>query len=623
MRALRVGLAALALLALSVAGGRAATALPAATITVNSVFPSSQPQGAAYQDEFISGSGFVDGDKVSFGTGVTVHSVSIESPDDMTVSVSVSTAAALTARDVVITRGTVSGTCTACFSVSDTPVVNTVSNLYGGGVTASLPQGSVDQILTIGGADFMPGATVSFGALSGVAVAGVNYQGPYQLQVTVSVSAKAAIQSDDVTVTNKATGSPSGTCAACFAVSDTPIVQSLYSTGGGVPIGPGTAPTLPQGAAVQQLVVNGENFMPGATVSFGATSGVTVSTVAFNSSTALQITVSVSAKAPIQSDDVTVTNKATGSPSGACPACFAVSDTPSVQFVSGNGVGLNGPELPQGAVLQSLLVEGADFMPKATVSFGAGSGIAVTAVAYEGPFELQVTVSVSGKAPLQSDNVTVTNKVTGSPAGTCSGCFTVSDTPSVDFVSTSGGFGPFGASLPQGAAFQTVDLDGSNFMPKATVSFGAGSGVTVNSVVYQGPTQLQVTVSVSATALLQTDDITVTNKVTGSPSGTCFGCLTVSDTPSIFQQPGLSLSPGTKDTEVYVYGSDFQPGATASFSPGTGVKVNSVRYEGSGTLVINLTVTASAPAQTDDLTVTNPKAPAPNSATSPGFLVVT
>jgi hypothetical protein len=622
MRAFRVGLAALALLALSLAGGRAATALPAATITVNAVFPSSLPQSAAYQDEFISGAGFVDGDKVSFGTGVTVHSVSIESPDDMTVSVSVTTAAALTVRDVVITRGTVSGTCTACFSVSDTPVVNTVTNQLGVGTTASLPQGAVDQTLTITGADFMPGAAVSFGALSGVAVGGVNYQGPSQLQVTVSVSAKAAIQSDAVTVTNKATGSPSGTCATCFAVSDTPSVQSIF-TSGGVPTGTGPAATLPQGAALQQLVVDGASFMPGATVSFGASSGVKVSTVAFDSSTELQITVSISATAPIQSDDVTVTNKATGSPSGVCTACFAVSDTPNVQFVSGNSFGASGPELPQGAVLQTLFVEGENFMPGATVSFGAGSGIKVTAVAYEGPFELQITVSVSATAPLQTDNVTVTNKVTGSPAGMCSGCFTVSDTPSVDFVSSSGGIGPFGASLPQGAAFQTLDLEGGNFMPKATVSFGAGSGVTVNSVVYQGPTQLQITVSVSGVAPLQTDSITVTNKAAGSPSGTCTGCLTISDTPFLFQEFQLSLPPGTLDTEIYVYGSDFQPGATASFSPGTGIKVNSVRYEGSGLLVVNLTVAASAPAQTDDLTVTNPKAPAPNSATSTGFLVIT
>jgi hypothetical protein len=622
MRALRVGLAALALLAVSVAGGKAATALPAAAITVSTVFPSSLPTGASFQDVFVSGSGFVDGDKVSFGTGVKVHSVSIEGADQMTVSVSVTTTAALTTRDVVITNGTVSGTCPGCFAVSDTPVVSAVNNQNEFGTPASLPQRSLDQTLTVSGADFMPGATVSFGAGSGVAVSAVNYQGPSALQVTVSVSAKAPIQPDVVTVTNKAAGSPSGNCTTCFSVSDTPSVQSLSAANTFVIGPPGSALTLPQGASLQQLFVAGTSFMPGATVSFGAGSGVAVSSVAYDSSTQLEITVSVSRTAPLQNDVVTVTNKATGSPNGNCATCFTVSDTPTVASLSSNGPGPGGvTALPQGASLQSFAVEGTDFMPKATVSFGAGSGITVSAVAYEGPSELLITVSVSATALLQSYDVTVTNKAVGSGSGVCTACFTVSDTPTVFFVLAANSF-TSASTLPQGAAFQTFDIEGTDFMPKATVSFGAGSGVTVNAVAYQGPGQLEVTVSVSATALLQSDDVTVTNKAGNPPNGTCFGCFTVSDTPAIFGGPGSPFSPGTADNEIDVFGSNFQSDATVSFSPGTGITVNAVRYEGTSELVINFSVDASAPAQTDDLTVTNPTAPTPNSATQPGFLII-
>jgi hypothetical protein len=457
----------------------------------------------------LTGSGFADGDAVSFGPGVLVHSVSVEGPNQITASVSVAAAAALSSRNVVVTQGTANGSCTGCFTVSDTPFV--------AGVTVpTLPQGAVDQSLQVQGSNFMPRATVTFGAGSGVTVDGVSYQSPFQLMVTISVASTASVQTDNVTVTNKTTGAPSGTCAGCFAVSDTPVVTSVFALSPGFP-----APTA---------------------------------------------------------------------------------------------------SLPQGAAQQSLQVQGSNFTTKASVSFGAGSGVTVKSLSYESPYQLSITISVASTALLQTDNVTVTNKTTGSPSGTCTGCLIVSDTPTVSFVQTA--FNGF-ATLPQGAANQTVTVFGSNFMPKATVSFGAGSGITVTSVSYQNPYQLSITISVAPSALLQTDNVTVTNKTAGSPTGTCTGCFGVSDTPTFVNLNSGIVSPGATDIEQYVYGQNFQGDATVSLNPATGITINSVRFENPGELIVNMTVALSVPSESVDVTVTNPSAPTPNSGTCLGCLSVT
>jgi hypothetical protein len=706
-----------ALLAGVAAAGVGGGPVAAAGITVGGVSPRSLPQGAAYQDVVLTGSGFADGDTVSFGSGVLVNSVSVEGPTQITASVSVAAAAVLTSRNVVVTQGTVhgscigcftvsdtpsvagvtptlpqgavhqsvqvqgsnfmpgasvsfsvgsgvtvesvsyqspsqlavtisvassapvhtdnvtvtnkttgspSGSCTGCFAVSDTPVVTSLvpQTLGPPGPTPTLPQGAAQQGFNVQGSNFMPNPTVSFGAGSGITVSSVLYQGPFQLSIIISVASSAPLQSDNVTVTNKATGSPHGTCTGCLIVSDTPAVSSLFAQTGGF----GGPPTLPQGAAQQVFVVQGSNFTTKATVSFGAGSGVTVNNVSYQSLNQLTITISVAASAPLQTDNVTVTNHTTGSPSGTCTGCFIVSDTPVVSFVSVTGQGgFPGltATLPQGALQQTLSIQGSNFMARTAVSFGAGSGVTVNSVSYQSPYQLTITISVAASAPLQTDNVTVTNQTTGAPNGTCTGCFSVSDTPAVSFVSTP--TGPFfgAATLPQGAANQTFTVFGSNFMPNATVSFGAASGVTVSSVSYQSPFQLTITISVASTAPLQSDNVTVTNKTTGLPSGTCNGCFVVSDTPTVSNVSPGAVSPGAIDTEQSVFGQNFQGNATVSLNPSTGITINSVRFENPGELIVNMTVAPSVPNERVDITVTNPAAPSPNFGTCLGCLSVT
>ncbi len=76
--------------------------------------------------------------------------------------------------------------------------------------------GSRKQKLTVSifGADFQDGATVNFGA--GIAVRGVTFVGPDQLDANLRIGPRAAPGTRDVTVTNP--DGQSGTGTACFTV---------------------------------------------------------------------------------------------------------------------------------------------------------------------------------------------------------------------------------------------------------------------------------------------------------------------------------------------------------------------------------------------------------------------
>jgi hypothetical protein len=715
MRSLRAVLAGLAIFGGVGMAGLVATGgavAGAQSIAVIAVYPSTLAPGTTYTDLSIEGAGFSDGDTVSLGPGVTVNSVAIESSTDLYANVSIAADAPLGSSKIKVAQSGESGACTTCFAVSYTPIVTSVSVLGSDAVTATLPQGAKLQTLNLFGTDFTPNSTVSFGAGSGVTVQDVSFEGWNSLQVLVSVGTTAPIQADNVTVTNPVSGDPSGSCNACFAVSDTPTVAIVASQDF-------STPELPQGAALQGLNLSGTNFMPKATISFGAGSGVTVDSVDYIGPYNLTVTVTVSGKAPLQSDNVTVTNPVTGSPSGTCTACFTVSDTPTISSIQGEAPGFL--QLPPGAALQTFFVYGTNFMANSAFSFGKGSGVTVDNTAYQGPGLAELTVSVSIKAPVQSDNLTVTNPAPGAPSGSCTGCLVVSNTPSVSLIQTSdypasstlppgaadqvlfvygsnfmnGALASFPAgsgitvdsvayqnptslnltvsvsadapiqtddltvtnpgrgstsgtcsddcfavsdtptvdavgtpgqaletaTLPQGAKLQILDVEGTNFTTRPTVSFGKGSGVTVENVLDQGPSSLEITVSVSSSAPIATDDVTVTNPGNGSTSGTCTGCLSISDTPTL-DPFGFSTQAGVTDTDVYIEGADFQANATVTFNLATGVTVNSVRYENSTQLIANITVASDAPAQVDDLTVTNPTAPAPNSATLTGYLTI-
>lgn len=313
-----------------------------------------------------------------------------------TVTISGTNLAGTTAVDFGTTAATsftvVSSTEVKAVSPAHTPATVTVTLTTPDGVT---PTSSADQftyrdipptinglspsagttaggtLVTITGAYFLPGATVAFGATSGINVDVVSTS-----EITVTSPAHGA-GSVDVTVTT-AEGT-SGVVATDRFTFGGPTVSSLSVSAG--PTAGGTSVTI-----------TGTGFARGASVRFGATSAASVTVV---STTEI---VAVSPTRPAGTAIVTVTTPA-GASAVSVGAKFHHDARPTVLSVS------PASGSPTGGTV--VTITGTGFIAGATVAFGTAAGTGVTVVS---PTEITVT------APAHAAG-TVTVTVT-TPGGT-------------------------------------------------------------------------------------------------------------------------------------------------------------------------------------------------------------
>ena len=197
---------------------------------------------------------------------------------------------------------------------------------------------------------------------------------------------------------------------------------------------------------------------------------------------------------------------------------------------------------PNGTQGQSLTVRilGTNFAATPTVSF-SGTGITVGAVTFVSSTEVDVPITISATATVGARNVTVTNP--NGQSGTCSGCFT---------VVVSAGPNPTSVVPPNGTQGQslTVRILGTNFARTPTVSF-SGTGITVGAVTFVSSTEVDVPITISATATVGARNVTVTNP--NGQSGTCTGCFTVVSAVNKPPICSLSVAPvsGTAGSTVF------------------------------------------------------------------------
>jgi len=214
---------------------------------------------------------------------------------------------------------------------------------------ASLGQGAASQNVTVTGSNFVSGAGVSFSG-TGITVNSTTFGDSGHLTANVTVATSATTGARDVTVANP--GGWSGSCSACFAVSAGPTVSS-------------TSPSsLGQGAANQNVTVNGANFVSGANVSFSGT-GITVNSTSFTDAGHLTANLTISASAPAGARNVTVTNPA-GAGSGSCSGCFSVTSVakpPTITNFSPSN----------GRVGTAVTINGTNFVGVQTVTFNGTS----------------------------------------------------------------------------------------------------------------------------------------------------------------------------------------------------------------------------------------------------------
>jgi hypothetical protein len=218
------------------------------------------------------------------------------------------------------------------------------------------------------------------------------------------------------------------------------------------------------------------------------------------------------------------------------------------------------------------------------------------------------SVLMSNELGQATDRLTLGNESSATvtvSSGSVSGSVTIGRGTVLDPIVSS----IFPASGELGQSYN-VTINGLNFQPGASVSFG--NGIFVNSIQFINSNQLQVAITIDPGARVETSGrtVTVTNPDGGSGSLTdAFLITTPGAGPTPFITSISPVSSGLRDPNtvtVTITGTNFQTGAVVGFTPG-GIIIDSttVNSDTQITVVIRIDVTVIGP-QDFDVTVINP-----------------
>jgi len=378
-----------------------------------------------------------------------------------------------------------------------------------------------------------------------------------------------------VTVTN--TDAQSGSLVSGFNVQSAalppPVVTSV------------TPPNGAQDAVLTGVLIAGSAFQSGATCSFGA--GITVNSCVFNSPTQLTAALTIAQAATTGVRNVTVTNPDTqaGTLTDGFTVTPFINDPPTITSVTPN-VGTQGTSV-------SVEIVGTGFLDLPTCNFGAG--IANTCI-FNSSTSITASVTINGAAAVGPRTVTVTNQ--DAQSGSLVSGFSVQAAPLPPPAPTSASPNT-GA---QGATLTAVVITGSAFQSGATCNFGAS--ITINSCVFNSPTQITANVTLATNTTLGLRNIAITNP--DGQIGTAVSSFTV--TPFVNPVPTVtSISPTSAQqgatTSITITGTGFLTGPTCSF--GTGVTVNTCNLNSATSITSSITVGAAASPGARTVTVTN------------------
>jgi len=446
--------------------------------TVSSVSPNSGST-AGGTSVTITGANFAAGATVTFGSAAAT-SVVVVSSTSITARTPAGSAGALT---VTVTVSGQSGSLTNGFTYIVTPTVTSVSP--NNGPTAG------GTAVTITGANFAAGATVTFGSAAATNIVVVNST---TITATTSAGSAGAVT---VTVT---VNSQSGSLANGFTYVAPPTVTSVSPNSGST--AGGTAVTI-----------TGTNFAAGATATFGGTAATNVAVV--NSTTITATTPAGSAGA------VTVSVTVSGQ-SGSLASGFTYVVVPTVTSVLPN----NGPVTGGTAVT----ITGANFATGATVTFGTAAATNVAVVN---------STTITATTPAGSAGAVTVTVTVNSQSGSLTNGFAYVAPPTVTSVNPNTGTTSGGTA---------VTITGTNFATGATVTFGSTSATNVGVV--NSTTITATTPAASAGAVT----VTVTNL--GSLSGSLANAYTYTTVPTPTAPTGLTGATGGPGP-IYVNGQGY------------------------------------------------------------------
>jgi hypothetical protein len=438
----------------------------------------------------------------SFGTGITVNSVTPLTPTSLQANITIAPTTSLGYRNVSVTTGTQAISSTSLFQVVAGPAnIVSVSPSSGG-------EGqSLTVLVTASQTHFAQGTTTAaFGG--GIGVTALTVVDALHANVTISIPNSTPVGAYNVVLT---TGGEVATELGGFQV-----------TSGTASIAVVNPPSGPQGSVNQNIALTGlfTSWINNTSVaSFGA--GVTVNSLTVSDATDAVANITISPTAAIGSRTVTVTTNGQVativggfSVLAGVPALISALPT-SAQAGSSANVVITG----QFTTFQS-----------ATPSVSFGSGITVNSVAVASETQLTANITVASNASVGTRTISVT---TGAQNVSLPNGFSVlAGTPVLTQINPN--IGTPGANV-------SVTLYGLyTAWTSGTTSVNFGAGVTVNSLTVNSTTQLTASLTVGSAAAVgpRTVIVTTGGEIENVPAG-----FTVQ--PAVISPPTvISLSPG-------------------------------------------------------------------------------
>jgi hypothetical protein len=493
----------------------------------------------------ITGTNFAAGAAVSLGgspaTGVTVV-------NGTTIAATTPAHAAGAVNITVTNTDGQNGTLTAGFSyLLPAPTVSNASPNVG------LTTGGT--AITISGANFVAGATVTVG---GSPATGVAVLSGTTIAATTPAHAAGAV---NITVTN--TDGQSGTLTSGFTyVLPAPTVGNV-SPNTGLTTG-GTA-----------ITITGTNFVAGATATVGGSPAAGVAVI-----TSTTITATTPAHA-VGAVGVTVTNPDTQSGTLATGFTYTAVGAPTLVSITPNS-GLRGTAVP-------VTLTGTNFAATGTSIAVSGTGVTVGTLTVVNSSTITATFTIAASATISTRNVSVTTS-----GGTSNTHTFAVQGPLLTSISPS--TGELGTDVP-------VTLTGSGLTSASAITV-SGSGITVSNIAVVDDGTVTATFSITAGAGLTARTVKVVTPVSGTSNAVTFTVIL----PPVPTLVSIAPNSGVRGTAVPVTltGTNFTAMGTKIVVSGSGVTVSNLTVVNDTAVTATFTIAVSAATTARNVTVTTP-----------------
>jgi hypothetical protein len=529
---------------------------PAPTLT--SISPTSATAGGAAFTLTLTGTNFIAGSLVNFGTNPQLTPTS-QTATQLQVTVPTTDIATGGTVNVSVFNPAPGGgtSSTQTFTINNpVPTITTLS-------PSSATAGGAGFTLTVNGTNFVAGSTVNFNGSART----TTFVSATQLTAAITAGDIATAGTPTVTVTNAAPGG--GTSAgATFTVNNPlPTITSLSPNGA-------TA-----GGAAFTLTVNGTGYVNGSQVKFNGNARTTT----FVSATQLTAAILATDIATVGTANVTVTNAA---PGGGTTANFAFTissapnPVPTLTSISPTNGILGQPV--------TLTLTGTNFITGSIVNFGTFGDTGGTVS--NGGDTLTITIPGAQLAATGNINVTVTNPAPGGGTSAAQVFQIFNPVPTITSLSPS-------SATVGGAAF-TLTVNGTNFINGAVVDFNGSNRVTT----FVSSTQITAAILAADLVAPGTALVSVANPAPTTGSSATVNFQINNPVPTVTSLSPTSTTAGGPQFTLTVNGTNFVQHSSVLFNGA----VQITNFVSATQLTATILSSAISTAGTANVAVSNP-----------------